>query len=198
MRSWDFREGEEIVPGRIAMDLLGRGLPFETYLVWDEHLRALVVAKVVVPELVDEPGALSGLAAEAALLDRLGHPMLARSFGAELDGERPHLVLEHIAGPRLSTLSRRFGLILEQILPLSLSLCAALHYLSRERVVHLDFKPTNVIMAGAPRLIDLSAAARRAALPSRDRCLQRVEGDLLAVHVESNYDRHRGLLKLRL
>jgi hypothetical protein len=25
-----------------------------------------------------------------------------------------------------------------------------------------------------------------------------VEGDLLAVHVEPNYDRHRGLLKLRL
>ena len=28
--------------------------------------------------------------------------------------------------------------------------------------------------------------------------VERVEGDLLAVHVESNYDRHRGLLKLRL
>ena len=28
--------------------------------------------------------------------------------------------------------------------------------------------------------------------------VERVEGDLLAVHVESNYERHRGLLKLRL
>jgi hypothetical protein len=28
--------------------------------------------------------------------------------------------------------------------------------------------------------------------------VERVEGDLLAVHVEPNYDRHPGLLKLRL
>ena len=158
MSSWGFREGEEIAPGRIAMDQLGTGLRYETYLVWDEHLRALVVAKVVLPELVDNAGAMTALAEEAALLERLRHPMLPRSFGAQLKGERPHLVLEHIEGPRLSTLIRRFGLIIEQLLPLALNLCAALHYLSRERVVHLDVKPSNVIMAGAPRLIDLSVA----------------------------------------
>jgi serine/threonine-protein kinase len=158
MASWGLREGDEIVPGRSAIDLLGRGLRYETYLAWDEHLRALVVAKVVLPDLVGDPGAMGGLAAEAALLGRLGHPMLLRSFGADLGSERPHLVLEHIEGPRLSSLIRRFGVIVEQLLPLALNLCAALHYLAREGVVHLDVKPSNVIMAGAPRLIDLSVA----------------------------------------
>jgi serine/threonine protein kinase len=33
---------------------------------------------------------------------------------------------------------------------------ATTHYLRGEGVVHLDVKPTNVIMAGTPRLIDLS------------------------------------------
>lgn len=33
-----------------------------------------------------------------------------------------------------------------------------LHYLAGEGVVHLDVKPTNVIMAATPRLIDLSVA----------------------------------------
>jgi eukaryotic-like serine/threonine-protein kinase len=158
MSSWGFHEGEQIVPGRTVVDLLGSGLRYETYLAWDEHLRALVVAKVVLPGLVGDRDAMSGLAGEAALLERLAHPMLPRSFGARLDGDRPHLVLEHIEGPRLSTLIRRFGLILEQFLPLALNLCAALHYISREKVVHLDVKPSNVIMAGAPRLIDLSVA----------------------------------------
>ena len=62
-------------------------------------------------------------------------------FGAALDGARPHLVLEHIEGPRLSTLMRRYGMDLEQLLPLALNLCAVLHYLAHEGVVHLDVKP---------------------------------------------------------
>ena len=94
------------------------------------------------------------------MLRTLAHPMLLRSYGAQLGGERPHLVLEHIEGPRLSTLMRRYGMSLEQLLPLALNLCAVLHYLAHERVVHLDVKPSNIIMGGEPRLIDLSIARR--------------------------------------
>ena len=101
---------------------------------------------------------LAGLRGEIALLDRLGHPMLLRSFGADLDGQRPHVVLELIDGPRLSTLLRRHGIGLEQLLPLALNLCAVLHYLAHEGVVHLDIKPRNIIMGAEPRLIDLSIA----------------------------------------
>ena len=67
-------------------------------------------------------------------------------------------MLEFVEGPRLSTLIRRFGLILEQAVPLALNLCSVLHYLAEEGVVHLDVKPRNIIMAGSPRLIDLSVA----------------------------------------
>src|SRR5918999_5908244 len=83
-----------------------------------------------------------------------------RAVRARIGGERPHLVLEHIEGPRLSTLMRRYGLSLEQLLPLALNLCAVLHYLAHEGVVHLDVKPSNIIMGGEPRLIDLSIARR--------------------------------------
>lgn len=93
------------------------------------------------------------------LLDRLDHPVLLRSFGADLDGPRPHVVLEHLEGPRLSTLLRKYGpLQPEQLVPLALQLCAAIHYMAREEVVHLDVKPSNIIMGGPPRLIDLSVA----------------------------------------
>jgi eukaryotic-like serine/threonine-protein kinase len=158
MESWNLGEHDEIVPGRRPVRLLGGGLRYEAYLAWDDHLRALVVVKLVRPDQVADPTALRGLATEAALLRRLAHPMLVRSFGAVLEGERPHLVLELIDGPRLSTLIRRFGLGLEQLLPLALNLCAALHYLAREEVVHLDVKPRNVVMGATPRLIDLSVA----------------------------------------
>ena len=158
MTGWSFHETDEIVPGRRAVRLLGGGRSAEAYLAWDERLRALVVVKLLRPDAVDDPAALRGLRNEAHMLDRLAHPMLLRSFGGRLDGERPHLVLEFIEGPRLSTLVRRYGLAIEQLLPLALNLCAVLHYLASERVVHLDVKPRNVIMGAEPRLIDLSVA----------------------------------------
>jgi serine/threonine protein kinase len=93
------------------------------------------------------------------MLERLQHPVLVRSFGAVLEGPRPHVVLEHLDGPRLSTLIRKYGpAAREQLLPLGLQLFSAIHYLSGEGVVHLDVKPSNIIMGAPARLIDLSIA----------------------------------------
>ena len=156
---WEFREGDEIVPGRSAIKRLGGGFRYEVYLAWDDGLRSLVVLKAVRPGLVEDPRTRAGLESEVRLLDRLRHPVLPRSFGAELDGPRPHVVLEHLEGPRLSTLLRKYGPLLpEQLVPLAVQLCAAIHYMSGEGVAHLDVKPSNIIMGGPPRLIDLSVA----------------------------------------
>ena len=156
---WGYREGDEIVPGRSAIKRLGGGFRYEAYLAWDDHLRSLVVLKVVRPGLVEDRRTLDGLESEVRLLARLNHPVLLRSFGAELEGPRPHVVLEHLEGPRLSTLLRKYGPLLpEQLVPLALQLCAAIHYMAGEGVAHLDVKPSNVIMGGPPRLIDLSVA----------------------------------------
>jgi eukaryotic-like serine/threonine-protein kinase len=160
LESWNFAEGDEIAPHRRAVSLLGGGYRYEAWLAWDEHLRTLVVAKLLRPDQTEDRSARDLLAREAAMLSRLSHPLLVRSFGADPDGARPHLVLEFVEGPRLSTLIRRFGLVLEQAVPLALNLASVLHYLSEEGVVHLDVKPRNIIMAGSPRLIDLSVARR--------------------------------------
>jgi eukaryotic-like serine/threonine-protein kinase len=158
LETWAFAEGDEIAERRRAVRLLGGGNRYEAWLAWDERLRTLVVAKLLRPDQVDDAGARRSLAREAAMLTQLAHPLLVRSFGSEPDGARPHLVLEFVEGPRLSTLIRRFGLILEQAVPLALNLCSVLHYLTEQGVVHLDVKPRNIIMAGSPRLIDLSVA----------------------------------------
>ena len=156
---WGFDEGDEIAPGRLAVRLLGGGERYETYLAWDERLLSLVVVKVVRPGLVEDDHSLRGLATEAELVERLRHPVIVRGFGAVLDGPRPHLVLEHLEGPRLSRSIRRQGALEpEQLLPLGLQLSAAVHYLAAEGVVHLDVKPSNVILGAPARLIDLSIA----------------------------------------
>jgi serine/threonine protein kinase len=143
----------------MALKLLGSGERYETYLAWEERMLSFVVAKIVRPDLIEDSHALSGLAAEVRLLDRLAHPVLLRRFEAVLDGPRPHVVLEHLEGPRLSTLIRKWGALEpEQSLPLGLQLSSALHFLETERVVHLDLKPSNIIMGAPARLIDLSIA----------------------------------------
>jgi serine/threonine protein kinase len=157
---WGFEEGDEIAPGRYAVRLLGGGRRYEAYLAWDDVLHALVVVKAIRPGQVGSPGTLSGMAGEAEALGSLAHPSIVRCFDAVVDGERPHLVLELLDGPRLSTLERRYGIVVEQLLPLALQLCSALHYMAAQGYSHLDVKPRNIIMSSTPKLIDLSVARR--------------------------------------
>ena len=122
--SWAFAAGDDIVPGRVVHTLLGGGNAYEAYLAFDEDLYAAVVVKIIRPAQVESSSALRGIRREAEMLDRLSHPVIVRSFDALLDGPRPHLVLEHLEGPRLSRLLRKHGpLPPEQLLPLTLS-CA--------------------------------------------------------------------------
>jgi eukaryotic-like serine/threonine-protein kinase len=160
--SWRLVEQDAIAPGLRALELLGGGRRYEAYLAWDERLHAVVVAKLLRPDQVSDDQALAQLRAETELLASLAHPLLMRRFGAVLDGARPHVVLEHVEGPRLSTLIRRHGVAIEQLLPIGLDLIRLLRYFEAEGVLHLDIKPGNIIMAGRPRLIDLSVAQRAA------------------------------------
>jgi serine/threonine protein kinase len=158
---WELAEGTEIAPGRHVLRRLGGGTRYEVFLVWDEELFALAVAKVLRPDVASDARALHELRREADLLESLAHPCLVRGFGAVRDGPRPHLVLEHVEGPTLGKLIARHGaLALDQLLPLAVHAAAVLHYLASHGVVHLDVKPGNIVMSAPPRLIDLSIARR--------------------------------------
>jgi eukaryotic-like serine/threonine-protein kinase len=156
---WNLAQGDEIVPGLCAIKLLGGGRLYEAYLGWDERLFAPVVVKLVRPHLVGDEATMQGLERETQMLGRLNHPVIVRGFRSVQRGPRPHLVLESLDGPRLSLLLRKYGTLpLQQLLPLGLEMSSALHYLRACGVVHLDVKPSNIIMGAPPRLIDLSIA----------------------------------------
>jgi serine/threonine protein kinase len=156
-QSWELEEGHEIAPGRTVLKPLGGGHDYEVYLVWDDRRFAIMVAKLLRPNRVDDERALRDLEREAEALDRLAHPVLLRGFGAQLDGPHPHVLLEHLEGPTLRRLIRRGGpLPVQQVLPLALHVASAAHYLAMEEMVHLDIKPENIVMGIPPRLIDFS------------------------------------------
>jgi eukaryotic-like serine/threonine-protein kinase len=158
--SWAFGEGAAIAPGRTVLREIGGGSRYEALLVWDERLFSIMVAKVLRPDQAGDAHALRELRREAEALERLAHPVIVRGFDAVLDGPHPHLLIEHLEGPTLRRVIKKGGgaLPLQQVLPLALHIAAALHYLERERMVHLDVKPDNIVMGVPPRLIDLSIA----------------------------------------
>ena len=159
MEGWNLDHGTAITEGRTVVELLRVGRRYEVYLVWDEHLYTLAIAKVLRPDRLASARARQRMRDEAALLARLAHPAIVRSFGGEADGEYPHFLLEHVDAPSLRTLVRAHGsLSHEQIVPLGVQTAAALHYLAGEGVVHLDVKPSNVLMSAPPRVIDFGGA----------------------------------------
>ena len=157
--SWELEEGDEIAPGRVALKPLGGGNRYEVFLVWDESLYSLAVAKLLRPDQAGEEKALRDLGEEVEVLGALAHPVLVRSFDAVLDGPRPHVLIEHLEGPSLRRLIKRSGpLPLQQLLPLAAHVAGALQYMANAGYVHLDVKPDNIVMGLPPRLIDLSIA----------------------------------------
>ena len=155
--SWGFTAGDPITPELTAMKVLGGGWAYEVFLAFDEVTYGPVVAKLVRPARVSDEGTLRGLRREVAMLQQVAHPAVVRSLRADLDVPRPHVVLEHLEGPRLSTLVRRYGALdPAQYLPLGIEVASALHHLHRLGLTHLDVKPGNIIMGAPAKLIDLS------------------------------------------
>ncbi len=158
-QSWHLARGAPIAEGRTVLESLGGGRRYEVFLVWDERLGFPAVAKVLRPDAVDDERAARALRREAELLERLAHPSLVRSFGAVLEGPYPHLLLEHVEGPNLrESMRRSVTLAVEEALPLARDVLAALSHLAANEVVHLDVKPSNIVLADPPRLIDFGTA----------------------------------------
>ena len=156
---WRLREGEPLAPGLSALRRLGGGSAYEAWLCFDEVTWSAVVVKVIRPSQVDDESSRRGLRREVLALGTINHPVVVRALRDGQDGDRPHVVLEHVDGPRLSSLVRRYGPLQEQqYLPLAIDVASALHYLRQVGWTHLDIKPSNIIMGAPARLIDLSVA----------------------------------------
>lgn len=156
---WALSRGESIADRCEVIRLLGGGRAYEAYEAFDLRLLTTVVVKVLRPSVVSDSAALKGLRREVEILGRLNHPIIVRGFHADTGGEQPHVALEYLPGPRLSTLIRKNGpLAPEQATSLAVDLSSALHYMHECGLVHLDVKPSNIIMDASPRLIDLSVA----------------------------------------
>ncbi len=143
---------------------LGRGLLGETYKGVDTRNGRPVAVKFLRNELLKDKAVVQRLLAEARVARSLQHPSLVRLLGlTEIQG-RKAAVMEFVEGFDLaSIMARSKRLTLKQGLDLLFTLCVALGQAHQQKILHLDLKMTNVLVAktGKLKLTGIGLAALR-------------------------------------
>lgn len=154
------RPGEEVLPGYPVVALLSHGRRIDTYDAWSTERGCRCVVKVLRPDRRDEERVRRAVELEARLLCELTHPHLVRGYEAH-PGPAPAMVLETLSGDTLGALVADAPLALPDVARLGLQLSSVLGYLHHHGWLHLDVKPSNVVVEqGRATLIDLSLVGR--------------------------------------
>ena len=143
----------DVISGRFKIiRLIGKGGMGEVYEAQDLELRVDVALKAIRPEVSSDPVTISRFRHEIQLARKVTHPNVCRIFdlghhrlseGAEIT----FLTMELLEGETLAAyLHREVRLAIEEALPLVQQMAAALAAAHGARVIHRDFKPSNVIL----------------------------------------------------
>ena len=152
--------GEEIVPGYEVVRLLRRGSRLDTYDVYSQERYCRCVLKVLTADRQAEDRCRDALIREGNLLRDLTHPHLLRAYEV-VEAPRTAIVLETLTGDTLAALIEDAPLSPLDTALLGSQLASALGYLHRHGWLHLDVKPSNVVVqSGRAILLDLSVASR--------------------------------------
>ncbi len=158
-------EGQELDGFRIGARLHVGGMAALFEATHPDHDFPLLVK---VPRLSEgeDPAAIVSFEMEQMILPRLAGPHVPRFAGAGGFDRQPFLAMERIPGPSLLPLIEELPLRIERIAEIGAKVADALDALHRQHVVHLDVKPSNILMrpTGPAVLVDFGLS-RHALLP---------------------------------
>jgi serine/threonine-protein kinase len=158
----------QIGPYRIVGEA-GRGGMGVVYLAERSDLGSRAAIKLL-QDATLSPLRRERFAAEQRILARLEHPGIARLYDADVlaDGT-PYIVMEYVEGVPLTTYAASRQLSLKDRLQLFLSVCDAVQYAHGQAVIHLDLKPSNILVRsdGTVKLLDFGIARQLETLESR-------------------------------
>ncbi|WP_405761264.1 serine/threonine-protein kinase [Streptomyces sp. NBC_00045] len=160
--------GTAPAPGYEVLAHLARTGWLDLYDAWSEERDCRCVVKVLRPDRRGEARLADRLVREGRWLRRFTHPHLVRAYET-LESPEPLVVLETLTGETLShlvdRLPRRAGA--EDVAVLGVQLCSAVHYLHGQGLLHLDLKPSNVVVDGGhAKVLDLSVARAPGTAPA--------------------------------
>lgn len=152
--------GEMVLPGYRVVALLSHGRRVDTYDVHSIERDCRCVVKILRPDRRDDQRVRDAVLLEGMLLRDLTHPHLVRGYEVHVE-PAPALVLETLGGATLAALIDDGPLDVADTALLGLHLVSVLGYLHRQGWLHLDVKPSNIVVeSGLATLIDLSLVGR--------------------------------------
>ncbi len=98
---------------------------------------------------------------EQHILSSLDHPNITRMLDAGLsDSGEPYLVMEYVEGEHFDAYCDARKLCVRERLQLFLQVCDAVSYAHRNLIVHLDLKPSNILVSdqGTVKLLDFGTS----------------------------------------
>jgi serine/threonine-protein kinase len=150
--------GNKRLKGRYRLGaILGQGSLGMTYQAEDVLLQRPVAVKMLADRYADDAAFRDRFMAATAAAGRLIHPNIATVLDAGIVDGRPFVVMELVEGQSLrSRLNERGPLSVEDSQRLALQLAEALVVAHRQRVIHGDIRPENVLLDahGNARLTD--------------------------------------------
>lgn len=137
---------------------LGKGGSGVVYLGVDPHIKRNVAIKM---SKLTTDREREHFFVEAQSAGRLNHPNIVSIYDAGLYKEYCYIAMEYIEGETLAKYCSKESLLpLNTVIEIIINVCNALDYAHKQKVIHRDIKPTNILLDSSlsPKIADFSIA----------------------------------------
>jgi len=142
-----------LIAGRYRVErCLGQGGMGAVYAAVDLERNQPVAVKVLAGHNACDREFLARFAREARTTGALDHPAIVKVFEVGRHGTQPFLVMERLEGETLASRLDRGPLAPDEALAVLEPLVDGLAYLHREKIIHRDVKPANVMLGDRGRV----------------------------------------------
>ncbi|NQT89586.1 serine/threonine protein kinase, partial [bacterium] len=143
------------------IERIGQGSMGVVFKARQRSMDRIVAIKVLKPSLAHDEGYVTRFAREAQAAARLSHPNIVLAIDAGEKSGCRYFAMEYVEGHSVGLLLKAGPLEEQLALAITVQVARALDYAwSRERIVHRDIKPGNIIITpdGIAKLADLGLA----------------------------------------
>jgi eukaryotic-like serine/threonine-protein kinase len=143
------------------LERVGVGGMGQVFLCEHMFMKKRVAIKVLPPAKAEQPAALGRFYREARAAGSLEHPNIVRTHDIDQDGNLHFIVMDYVDGPNLLDVVKKNGQMdIGRAVSYIRQVATALDFAFRNKIIHRDIKPGNVLIdrKGVARILDMGLA----------------------------------------